>query len=781
MGCLWRVMRCYSRLLKVKIHVLHAPNRYLCPMVNRILGRVLQRILLMVGLGWAVCAQAGQVVVTSAADNGPGTLRQTIAQASDGDTLLLQVADTIFVDSQLTINRSVVVLGNGAVLHGRHQTRLATIPALVSVSFDSMAFVAGNAKASGAKDYTIGGGAIQCRGNLTLTGCLFSNNIAGFGGAIEFNGLNDKQYFGNITISNCSFINNVASQDTANLFYGYQSYGGAIFAAANESLFRNFKMQIINSTFSGNMAKEMGGAMYLLHSGNPVMDSVLIFNSTITQNEAMNGGGIESRPGTIVFIYNTVLANNTSKDVLQDFRGTLRAEGGNCLQFATPQVNYDIILTGSNILTASAKLSSAMELAPLVWGHIPLCGSPLIDAATAPGSPDIRGAARVGLPDIGAVERLSTDFAITTDASAGFHSLRAAMELACPHETLSLSALSTLIVLHEPLIADIPVTIAGRPGQMNQITTTDSIRLFEVNDSLAISNIALANANPQQYGGGAVLNRGTFVADQCMFIGNTALSGGAVAHYGDSLRLSNCYFEGNSATDLDGGAIDIRAIGSNPQVEIQFCTFVDNGSALRGGAIYTEAGTTALLANSLLISNSPDAIFPAGSLTVAYSALDDTTHFPGSWGQNRLIAAADVTQWATPRGLLWGPVAGSPALSAADPVVAARYPRDLVGNIRPLGDGPDMGALEVDLTGIEPITDLLLKIWPQPARDQIHLSFSRPVASITLVAADGRTVGHYQPTDLNLILSVNNLSEGLYYLQLTDTNGAVSAVSILVQ
>src|SRR5258707_634030 len=61
-------------------------------------------------------ANAAQtIIVTSLADNGPGTLRNAIVAAADGDTIQVQagLGGTINLNSELSLTRSLTILGLG--------------------------------------------------------------------------------------------------------------------------------------------------------------------------------------------------------------------------------------------------------------------------------------------------------------------------------------------------------------------------------------------------------------------------------------------------------------------------------------------------------------------------------------------------------------------------------------------------------------------------------------------------------------------------------------------
>jgi hypothetical protein len=105
----------------------------------------------------------------------------------------------------------------------------------------------------------------------------------------------------------------------------------------------------------------------------------------------------------------------------------------------------------------------------------------------------------------------------------------------------------------------------------------------------------LSHGGPDNYGGGAILNKGNLLLRESTLAFNHALSGGAIGNYGqgDTARLTaiNCTFSHNSATDLDGGAIDNRFIDQPAFVELIHCTLAENQALHGGGGLNSSTGT----------------------------------------------------------------------------------------------------------------------------------------------------------------------------------------------
>lgn len=240
--------------------------------------------------------------VTSAADNGVGSLRQTITDAADGDAIVFDASVTSILvgeplllgDKTLTIDGGSTLVLDGA-LNANAETdtfRVVTIIGVADkvVTLKNLTIQNGYAKdTTGSYMYeggSVGGGAIFAYnaggGQTVLQNCVFQNNKSfARGGAVKV--------YGTSTITDCQFLNNRAEDAT-------EGDGGALYA--------HFAI-ISGCTFSGNSAADRGGAANI--------DTLCVLtNSTFTGNSAGDhGGGIISLD-TTVMISSCVFDGNTS-------------------------------------------------------------------------------------------------------------------------------------------------------------------------------------------------------------------------------------------------------------------------------------------------------------------------------------------------------------------------------------------------------------------------------------------------------------------------------------
>ena len=79
----------------------------------------------------AMSAHAATITVTNKNDSGPGSLRQALVDANNGDTINFAVTGSIMLTSGgLTVDKNLAIAGPGAnqlSIDGTHQFGLATV------------------------------------------------------------------------------------------------------------------------------------------------------------------------------------------------------------------------------------------------------------------------------------------------------------------------------------------------------------------------------------------------------------------------------------------------------------------------------------------------------------------------------------------------------------------------------------------------------------------------------------------------------------------------------
>src|SRR5437773_5841747 len=240
---------------------------------------------------------AATITVTSSNDNGPGSLRQAILDASPGDTINFapSVTTVTLTSGELVIYKNLTITGPGANRltvqrsppNGPYFRIFRISLSAVTVSISGITISHGFVLYS-----TDGGGGILSAGVLTLTDCTISHNNSGegtlFSGPPGGGGvMNDH---GAMTITGCTISNNSATQ------YDYHAdcEGGGILNDSGSLI-------ITNSTISGNSCfafspEPLFGAGVASGGGISNRGDLQITSSTIADNSASGdqayGGGI---------------------------------------------------------------------------------------------------------------------------------------------------------------------------------------------------------------------------------------------------------------------------------------------------------------------------------------------------------------------------------------------------------------------------------------------------------------------------------------------------------
>ncbi|MCH8046201.1 MAG: tandem-95 repeat protein, partial [Planctomycetes bacterium] len=354
--------------------------------------------------------------VTTMADSGPGSLRQALVDAFDGDTIdLAGVAGQITLTTgQLTIDNDLRIVGPGAstlTISGNGASRVLMIAAGRTVVIDSLTI------ADGFLDNTELGGAgiLSNQATLTLRRSVVEDNRLNVR-AHDRGGAGIQNIGGRLDVMESSIINNILSSLTRN-FVG----GGGIRTSG--------KLVVTNSTISGNEVRRLdgengprdsggGGGIYLNNA-----PSAEIISSTITMNRVelaggtawnQGGGGIGSRTRTSghVRIANSIIVGNFSNQEFPEISGRVNSLGhvlyGPSVQFNSVGPRETDTFLRDALLAPLAHHGGPLPI------HHPLRGSPAIDGGVVSGGldSDQRGTSRtfdgtgdgVARADIGAVE-----------------------------------------------------------------------------------------------------------------------------------------------------------------------------------------------------------------------------------------------------------------------------------------------------------------------------------------------------------------------------------------
>jgi hypothetical protein len=348
-------------------------------------------------------ASTNTYVVSSVADTtAPGTLRAALTTAAiTGGTIIFDntafLASNTTAQNTITLTKSLTIppdttiqgltTGSGPTLRN-----LVTINGGGSSSNFSMFTVDAGTTAvlkqlNIVNGYTESqGGAIATSGNLTITGCTFSNNYAAGslgsgngGGAIYTTG-------GSLAISNSTFSGNTGSP------------GGAMTINGSTNL------TISSSTFSGNTTSAAyTGAVMFINSG-----TVTIADSTISGNTSSSGYAIYNYD--TLNVTNTIISGNT---------------GGDCGS------------GGSTVCPANGASGNVVSVSSINLAPLGNYGGPTQTMIPLPGSPAICAGLQAVIPSGVATDQRGTPNTNTT--YPGYNSTTACVDSGAVQTNYALS------------------------------------------------------------------------------------------------------------------------------------------------------------------------------------------------------------------------------------------------------------------------------------------------------------------------------------------------------
>ena len=211
--------------------------------------------------------------VTTTNDTGGGSLRDQVAAANPGDTIVFDVTGTITLTSgEIAFDKNLTISGPGATaltLSGNNASRVFHVTGDSAVTISGLTFIDGASTSN-----EIGGGAIASEGPLTLDSDAFHDNTADFGGSSGDDG--GAVYVRDATtISNSTFTNNTAGD-----------WGGAILATSINGG-SPAPVSVTGSTFAGNQGHGYGGGLAVEE-----MATATVTGSSFTGNTTDDGGGL---------------------------------------------------------------------------------------------------------------------------------------------------------------------------------------------------------------------------------------------------------------------------------------------------------------------------------------------------------------------------------------------------------------------------------------------------------------------------------------------------------
>lgn len=280
--------------------------------------------------------KAGQIEqVTNNSNDGPGSLRQAITNVSPGGQVVFDaqvLGDTIILTSgPLSISKNISI--NGDKDHRITLTSLGTSQ-LINISDQTLVTLNGLILDQGyvppeSSDIRSQGGAIYSLGRMELEYCVIKNCQAAFGGGV---------WADSLKMSHCTIYNNSSYKDGGGIYANVllvrystisknQTIGriekirsGYISAkGSGGGIYVKDFLDIAQSTISNNRAGANGGGVYM--SDQNAMLSM--YNCTISDNTADEGGGIDVEASIGLFANNIIAGNIDSMIIAEDINSSL--------------------------------------------------------------------------------------------------------------------------------------------------------------------------------------------------------------------------------------------------------------------------------------------------------------------------------------------------------------------------------------------------------------------------------------------------------------------------
>jgi hypothetical protein len=277
----------------------------------------------------AISAHATVITVTNTNDSGPGSLRQALADANDGDTINFAVTGTITLTSgELLVNRSVTIFGPGAAtlaVDGNATSRVFHIGPGKTVSISGLTIINGSAISQN------GGGILNDHAILTMDSCVVQNSGSNLGGGVYNDGSDGSA---TLTILNSTVSMNGATSGGGGIYNEDHNSGTATLTITNSIVSNNAVgfadnfppgsegggvyngtgiMTITRSSVSGNTAG-VSGPNFPTGVGGGISNygTLTIINSTINSNQCWDNGGGISNSGTVTITNSTVSGNGAT-------------------------------------------------------------------------------------------------------------------------------------------------------------------------------------------------------------------------------------------------------------------------------------------------------------------------------------------------------------------------------------------------------------------------------------------------------------------------------------
>ncbi len=407
---------------------------------------------------------------------------------------------------------------------------------------------------------SLSGGAIFTESDMQIGNAVFDGNSATeWAGAVYVTN-------GALTVENGTFTNNTAG------------WGGAIIAGTNNS-----NLVINNGTFENNSALAYGAVGVFKNAA--FTNSKFIDNKATDANDDGGGAMFVGSEGAIAKLDNVTFRGNTSASSGGAI-GTRVAENAN----GSKNDNSAAVL---NITNSTFEGNTAETTGGAIDNHFYSAASG-ISNSTFTGNSAAQGGAIYNHGDTdnqGNAANLRMDSVTMTENSAtgngGAIYNEADMSINNLTATGNTSGGSGGVIYAKGLVADAVTKVTNSTFDGNSADSWGGVA-FVTNSKFDVENSAFTG-NTATYGGAIAsgTTNSNLVIDNSSFENNTALAIGAVGVF-KTATITNTSFVGNKATDAADDGAGALFLGAESQTIIENAVFENNYSASRGGAIATR-------------------------------------------------------------------------------------------------------------------------------------------------------------------------------------------------
>jgi hypothetical protein len=276
-------------------------------------------------------------IVTNTADSGPGSLRQTIADANNGDTIQFAAAlngQTIFLTTgELVLDKNLTISGPGSnpiSVNGSGATRIFHILPAQTVLLAGLTIKQGHAE--------FGGGIFVDHATLTINSCSVVSNQAKKGAGIYNDGGDSTP----LKVYNSSIKSNIAAENSG------VGIGGGIYSIGASEI-RTSWFELNGGGSAAGIAND--GTMSITDS--TLNDNIIIQGLTIDSSTSRASGAFCNTCGAGIFNNGLLTVSNST---ISRHSGAIYNGAGATLEISNSTMSGNSGSNGGSIYNAGATL-----------------------------------------------------------------------------------------------------------------------------------------------------------------------------------------------------------------------------------------------------------------------------------------------------------------------------------------------------------------------------------------------------------------------------------------